>query len=82
MMTSAPSSRTTEMGRLLSTPPSTSNRLFTSTGVTKPGTEQQQDNPDIDETLEKIEYLEERIRVLERIITENKYDLKREIDKL
>ena len=40
------------------------------------------DTPDIDETLEKMERLEERIRVLERIITENKYDLKREIDKL
>ena len=40
------------------------------------------DNPDIDETLEKMARLEERIRVLERIITENKYDLKREIDNL
>lgn len=42
----------------------------------------QESNADIDETLEKMEHLEERIRVLERIITENKYDLKREIDKL
>ncbi len=38
--------------------------------------------PDVEETLEKMERLEERIRVLERIVTENKYDLKREIDKL
>lgn len=30
----------------------------------------------------KLDALEERIRVLERIITENKYDLRREIDKL
>lgn len=43
---------------------------------------QQESNTDIDETLEKMEQLEERIRVLERIITENRYDLKREIDKL
>ena len=42
----------------------------------------QESNADIDETLEKMEQLEERIRVLERIITENKYDLKREIDRL
>ena len=40
------------------------------------------DSPDVDETLEKMARLEERIRVLERIITENKYDLKREVDKL
>lgn len=33
-------------------------------------------------TLEKIDQLEERIRVLERIITENRYDLKKEIDSL
>ncbi|MBT8066221.1 MAG: hypothetical protein KJO09_03195 [Gammaproteobacteria bacterium] len=38
--------------------------------------------PDVEETLEKMTMLEERIRVLERIVTENKYDLKREIDKL
>ena len=33
-------------------------------------------------TLERLEQLEERIRVLERIITEDKYDLKKEIDSL
>lgn len=38
--------------------------------------------PDMDETLRQIEKLEERIRVLERIVTENKYDLKREISNL
>lgn len=37
---------------------------------------------DIEETLARIDALEERIRVLERIITENRYDLKREIDSL
>lgn len=41
-----------------------------------------QENTDFDDTVEKLERLEERIRVLERIITENKYDLKREIDSL
>ncbi len=37
---------------------------------------------ELEETLDKIDLLEERIRVLERIITENRYDLKREIDSL
>lgn len=40
------------------------------------------DNSELDGTLEKIDQLEERIRVLERIITENRYDLKKEIDSL
>jgi len=31
---------------------------------------------------EKLDALEERIRVLERIVTENQYDLKREINRL
>jgi hypothetical protein len=34
------------------------------------------------ETLLKIERLEERIQVLERIITEDRYDLKKRIDNL
>lgn len=34
------------------------------------------------ETMTKIELLEERIQVLERIITENRFDLKKEIDSL
>ena len=37
---------------------------------------------DIDETLGHMEELEERVRVLERIVTENKFDLSKEIDKL
>lgn len=37
---------------------------------------------DLQETLEHIEKLEERIRVLERIVTEDKVDLRKEIDEL
>lgn len=39
-------------------------------------------DPELDEALLQIERLEERIQVLERIVTENKYDLSREISKL
>ena len=39
-------------------------------------------DPELEETLAHIERLEERIRVLERIVTENKFDLGSEIDKL
>jgi hypothetical protein len=42
--------------------------------------------PEVDEefegTLAKIASLEERIQVLERIVTEDRFDLKREIDSL
>ena len=34
------------------------------------------------DTQAKLESLEERIKVLERIVTENKFDLRREINKL
>lgn len=37
---------------------------------------------ELDETLAHVERLEERIRVLERIVTEDKTDLRREIDRL
>jgi hypothetical protein len=37
---------------------------------------------DAEEMLAKIDQLEERIRVLERIVTENRYDLKKEIESL
>ena len=37
---------------------------------------------DVSETLNQLEALEERIKVLERIVTESRVDLKREIDKL
>ena len=41
-----------------------------------------EDSSELNETLAKIDLLEERIRVLERIVTEKKYDLKREINSL
>ena len=44
--------------------------------------EKQKHDPELEESLKKIELLEERIRVLERIVTENKHDLGREIDNL
>ena len=44
--------------------------------------EKNQRNTELDETLAHIEELEERIRVLERIVTENRTDLRREIDGL
>jgi len=37
---------------------------------------------ELEDTLRQIEHLEERVRVLERIITENRFDLKKEIDSL
>lgn len=37
---------------------------------------------ELDEALTKVDRLEERIRVLERIVTENRVDLKQEIDRL
>ena len=44
--------------------------------------QQRESDPELEETLAQIERLEDRIRVLERIVTENKSDLGREIDKL
>ncbi len=43
---------------------------------------EKQHDPELEESLAKIEMLEERIRVLERIVTESKSDLGREIDSL
>lgn len=37
---------------------------------------------DIEQTLAKIDVLDERIQVLERIITESRFDLKKKIDSL
>lgn len=37
---------------------------------------------DADESLAQMEVLEDRIRVLERIVTESKFDLRQEIDRL
>jgi hypothetical protein len=43
---------------------------------------ERESDPELEETLAHIEKLEERIRVLERIVTENRFDLKKEIDRL
>ncbi len=39
-------------------------------------------NEELEATLSKIDVLEDRIKVLERIVTENRFDLKSEIDSL
>ncbi len=44
--------------------------------------EKKAQSPELEETLLHIERLEERIKVLERIVTEHKHDLKREINEL
>ena len=44
--------------------------------------EKKKHDPELEESLAKIDRLEERIRVLERIVTESKPDLGREIDNL
>ena len=41
-----------------------------------------ENDQELEETLAKIDMLEERIRVLERIVTEHRFDLKKEIDSL
>ena len=44
--------------------------------------QKKESDPELEETLAQIERLEDSIRVLERIVTENKFDLGREIDKV
>ena len=44
--------------------------------------EKQENSGNLDEFDQRVAELEERIRVLERIVTENKYDLKQEINRL
>ena len=44
--------------------------------------EKKKHDPELEDSLARIELLEERIRVLERIVTENKRDIGREIDNL
>lgn len=48
----------------------------------KTRTGREESSEHLDEALSQLHVLEERIRVLERIVTESKYDLKREINKL
>ncbi len=48
----------------------------------KLGREKLKRDPQLQESLAKIESLEDRIRVLERIVTESKPDLSREIENL
>ena len=43
---------------------------------------ERENDPELESTFAHIEALEERIRVLERIVTENKFDLRSEIDRL
>ncbi|MFQ6004592.1 MAG: hypothetical protein ACE5OQ_03735 [Woeseia sp.] len=54
--------------------------------VIKTYLKQRDKKPEVDtemeETLAKIDVLEERIQVLERIVTEHRFDLKKEIDQL
>jgi len=55
-------------------------------GVAKAWIKQREQKSGTDEeladALDRIDRLEERIRVLERIVTENRYDLKQQIDSL
>lgn len=44
--------------------------------------EKQKGDEKTDEELARLEQLEERIRVLERIVTEDKHDLRQEINRL
>ena len=44
--------------------------------------EKEKHDPELEDSLAKIERLEERIRVLERIVTESNHDLGRQIDNL
>lgn len=41
-----------------------------------------EETPAMDDLLAQLDAVEERVRVLERIITENKFDLKQEIERL
>ncbi len=50
--------------------------------ISKNRAKKKANNPDLEDSLAQIEMLEERIRVLERIVTENKFDLRSEINKL
>lgn len=40
------------------------------------------DNPELEARLRRVESLEERVRVLEQIVTDRRYDLRREFEDL
>lgn len=50
--------------------------------VAKAKATKKNDDAELESTLSRINELEDRIRVLERIVTEDKHDLRREINKL
>jgi hypothetical protein len=43
---------------------------------------QAEPDPELMERLRRVERLEERVRVLEKIVTDGRYDLKRQLDEL
>ena len=43
---------------------------------------QSEPDPELMERLRRVERLEERVRVLEKIVTDGRYDLKRQLDEL
>jgi len=43
---------------------------------------QAEPDPELVERLRRVERLEERVRVLEKIVTDGRYDLKRQLDEL
>lgn len=50
--------------------------------VARAKAEKRSDDAEVNDLMGRIDALEERIRVLERIITEDKHDLRREINRL
>lgn len=46
------------------------------------GRKQSHETRDLDERLRRVEALEERVRVLEKIVTDRRYDLRREFEDL
>ena len=60
--------------------------VFTADTIAKLGKNRAKKNSgtdkELEEALAQVERLEERIQVLERIVTENKFDLRSEINKL
>jgi hypothetical protein len=53
-------------------------KVLLSFGRRKPSVQDRE----IEQRLARVEHLEERVRVLEKIVTDRRYDLKRELDDL